>query len=81
MTVPLPCTRRYIAGDPFLKDLYNAMRAQTFTLPFTEDYIFQIAAGSQEMYDLVIDVERAGIRPMPTADELTTLPPPALVAT
>jgi hypothetical protein len=38
-------------------------------------------AGSQEMYDLVIDVERAGIRPMPTADELTTLPPPALVAT
>ena len=58
----------------------NAMRAKAFTLPFTEDYIFQIAAGSQQMYDLVIDVERAGIRPMPAADELATLSAPSVVA-
>eukprot|EP01050_Picozoa_sp_SAG11_P009364 SAG11_NODE_873_length_6802_cov_2.257646_3_plen_444_part_00 len=58
----------------------NAIRAKTFTLPFTEDYIFQIAAGSQQMYDLVIDVERAGIRPMPAEDELAALSSPAEVA-
>ena len=46
---------------------------QDLTLPFTEDYIFQIAAGSQQMYSLVIDVERAGIRPLPADDELAAL--------
>ena len=28
----------------------QAFRKRTFTLPFTEDYIFQIAAGSQQMF-------------------------------
>lgn len=41
----------------------RAFRAGTFTLPFTEDYIFQQPPGSQQMYTLVIDVERAAVRP------------------
>ena len=40
----------------------RAFRAGTFTLPFTEDYIFQQPPGSQQMYTLVVDVERAAIR-------------------
>ena len=32
-------------------------------------YIFQTAAGSQQMFDLVIDLERAAIRRMPSATE------------
>ena len=41
----------------------RAFRAGTFTLPFTEDYIFQQPPGTQQMYTLVVDVERAAVRP------------------
>ena len=44
----------------------RAIREGAFLLPFTEDYIFQIAAGSQQMFDLVIDVERAAVRHKPS---------------
>lgn len=50
----------------YLPDTYkwvNAFRAGTFTLPFTEDYIFQQPPGSQQMFTLVVDVERAAVRP------------------
>ena len=66
----LPKTNMWIGG----------YRENTFTLPFTEDYIFQIAAGSQQMYDLVIDVERAAIRPLPSSDELSAMASPMEVA-
>ena len=45
----------------------RAIREGAFLLPFTEDYIFQIAAGSQQMFDLMIDVERAAVRPKSTS--------------
>lgn len=66
----LPKTNMWIQG----------FRQKTFTLPFTEDYIFQIAAGTQQMFDLVIDVERAAIRQLPSADELAAMPSPIDVA-
>ena len=43
----------------------QGFRQGVFTMPFTEDYIFQVAAGSQQMFDLVVDVERAA-RPLPS---------------
>ena len=65
------------AGDPdaqrnlsrlksYMPDVFmwvRSYREGTFMLPMTEDYIFQIAAGTQQVFDLVIDVERAGVRP------------------
>ena len=60
---------RLISYLPLTNMWVNAYRVQpgqtspTFTLPFTEDYIFQIAAGTQQMFDLAIDLERAGVRP------------------
>jgi hypothetical protein len=41
----------------------DGYRQGTFMLPHTEDFLFQIDVGSQQMYDVVIDLERAGIRP------------------
>eukprot|EP00041_Stephanoeca_diplocostata_P032483 m.1041146 g.1041146 ORF g.1041146 m.1041146 type:complete len:1572 (-) comp24157_c0_seq4:1290-6005(-) len=49
----------------YLPETYKwirAMRAGTFTLPFTEDYVFQIPVGTQQMFSLVVDVERAAVR-------------------
>ena len=66
----LPKTNMWVGG----------FREKTFTLPFTEDYIFQIAAGSQQMYDLVVDVERAAIRPLPSSNELAMSSPADVVA-
>lgn len=40
----------------------RAMREGTFTLPFTEDYVSQIPVGTQQMFSLVVDVERAAVR-------------------
>jgi hypothetical protein len=40
----------------------RAFRAGTFSLPFTEDYMWQQPPGSQQMYTQVIDVERAAVR-------------------
>jgi peptidoglycan hydrolase-like protein with peptidoglycan-binding domain len=57
-------TKSYIP-DVFM--WVRAYREGTFTLPFTEDYIFQIAAGTQQCFDLVIDLERAGVRPKASA--------------
>jgi hypothetical protein len=48
----------------------RSYREGTFMLPMTEDYIFQIAAGTQQVFDLVIDVERAGVRPNASARAL-----------
>jgi len=53
----------YVGSQPETFMWVRALREGTFTLPFTEDYIFQIAAGTQQMYDLVIDLERAAVRP------------------
>jgi hypothetical protein len=47
----------------------RAIREGAFMLPFTEDYIFQIAAGTQQMFDLMIDVERAAVRPKAQAQQ------------
>jgi len=41
----------------------HAYREGAFRLPWTEDYAFWMPTGTQQMYDLCIDTERAGVRP------------------
>ena len=41
----------------------RSLREGTFALPWSEDYAFWIPTGSQQMYDLCVDTERAGVRP------------------
>lgn len=58
----------------------RAFRAGTFSLPFTEDYMWQQPPGSQQMYTQVIDVERAAVRTAKPASDASDALSPSAVA-
>jgi hypothetical protein len=73
---PTACKKADWSCMSYLPETFKwirAFRAGTFTLPFTEDYIFQQPPGSQQMYTLVIDVERAAVRAPPPSTVLQPL--------
>jgi hypothetical protein len=49
---------------PLVNLWVSGMRQGLFTLPFSEDYVFQSSCGSQQMFDLSVDVSRASVRPL-----------------
>ena len=77
---PTACKKADWSCMSYLPETFKwirAFRAGTFTLPFTEDYIFQQPPGSQQMYTLVIDVERAAVRAPPPSTTARSLVPVA----
>jgi hypothetical protein len=58
------------AGHPYVGDTHqwvSVFREGGMTMPWSEDYIWQVPVGSQQMNALAVDVLRAGVRHRPGA--------------